>query len=473
MTGLHTEVAPTVDFDMLRSLLVFGATCLLTVHSWAQTPSFDCAKAQTPAEKAICADPALAAADRQLDKAYAAARSAPGADLQHLHQQQIQWIIARNKNCHPDPDDSQADPAFLRCLNSSYVERIAQLAPRPDAPAACQSLAGILRSVVTHDPRQSIVEAAALVKGSALKLDDAVGQGYETKSEYEGSLGCQGLHLFRTQGGQKREVTVADGFGPEEGAHCGLDHVHLVSVNGAPGLLQEEHYDDGLGPLILSLSLRDGENWTKACSIKVLTETQYNVAFSRCAGTVCPSLGQIAVQAATMRHRAHAEPSKAPPPTGTELRAISASLKSLSPTERLKKLNDLNPEILTLESILPPEQELVYKELATRADIMGITASTYLVMISREEMEKAQTASGCYLSYTSDGATLFPVSSGNEVLVGKIGTDGVGLSRYSLGPDDAVAFYRRSGDGLEPAAAFCVRASGRAVRSAAVMEAAE
>ncbi len=39
----------------------------------AQGPSFDCAKAGTDTERAICADPALSALERKMSEAYAAA----------------------------------------------------------------------------------------------------------------------------------------------------------------------------------------------------------------------------------------------------------------------------------------------------------------------------------------------------------------------------------------------------------------
>ncbi|WP_027057646.1 lysozyme inhibitor LprI family protein [Mesorhizobium loti] len=53
--------------------LIFAMVSAMFGHAQAQTkPSFDCAKAASVAEKAICADPALAQADADVEKNYAA-----------------------------------------------------------------------------------------------------------------------------------------------------------------------------------------------------------------------------------------------------------------------------------------------------------------------------------------------------------------------------------------------------------------
>jgi uncharacterized protein YecT (DUF1311 family) len=58
---------------VLCILAVFGAAAA-SGQAFAQGPSFDCAKAQTPDERAICADPRLAELDALMAKAYGQAR---------------------------------------------------------------------------------------------------------------------------------------------------------------------------------------------------------------------------------------------------------------------------------------------------------------------------------------------------------------------------------------------------------------
>lgn len=91
------------------------------------SPSFDCARAGTPAEFAICASPTLAALDRALAGSYRAARDRLGAaGRQRLLDDQRAWL-ARRDGCGGDP----------ACLAGVMQSRIDALAGGPvAAPAA-------------------------------------------------------------------------------------------------------------------------------------------------------------------------------------------------------------------------------------------------------------------------------------------------------------------------------------------------
>jgi uncharacterized protein len=81
-------------------------------------PSFDCARAGTPPERAICADPGLAALDLELARLYGDARAAVGdAGAEALRANQREWMRRRDA-CGAD--------AF--CINAQMEERIARLA---------------------------------------------------------------------------------------------------------------------------------------------------------------------------------------------------------------------------------------------------------------------------------------------------------------------------------------------------------
>ncbi|KGM48912.1 lysozyme inhibitor LprI family protein [Pseudooceanicola atlanticus] len=89
-------------------------------------PAFDCAKAESSAEKLVCDDPALAALDRRLADRFAAAMSvAKGLDAganeaeDLLRATQRGWIKGRDE-CWKDPD--------LRvCVERQYLQREGQL----------------------------------------------------------------------------------------------------------------------------------------------------------------------------------------------------------------------------------------------------------------------------------------------------------------------------------------------------------
>ncbi|MFJ6327073.1 MULTISPECIES: lysozyme inhibitor LprI family protein [unclassified Rhizobium] len=106
----------------LRVLVALGCGLFSAV---CQAQSFDCAKAQTAVEKAICASPPLIAQDTSLAAAYRQATSDLSGDpakLAELKQQQRRWLSDRNKSC------TDSNPAHLtKCLLTIYQARIVEL----------------------------------------------------------------------------------------------------------------------------------------------------------------------------------------------------------------------------------------------------------------------------------------------------------------------------------------------------------
>jgi uncharacterized protein len=85
-------------------------------------PSFDCAKASNEVERAICKDPELAKADRDMAAAYSAliARLS-GAAKDDAVKDQARWIGERNRACAVDTDGVDV------CLKRRYKARSANL----------------------------------------------------------------------------------------------------------------------------------------------------------------------------------------------------------------------------------------------------------------------------------------------------------------------------------------------------------
>ncbi len=82
----------------------------------SHSPSFDCAKASSDTEKALCQRAELALLDRMLAAAYKAARDRTGADEDALKTQQLAWIETRN-----------ACGAEWGCLSEAMRSRIGEL----------------------------------------------------------------------------------------------------------------------------------------------------------------------------------------------------------------------------------------------------------------------------------------------------------------------------------------------------------
>lgn len=100
------------------------AVVLGPVGAVAQSgPSFDCAKAASAIDRAICLDKDVAKADREMGALYAALLARlSGPAKEALQKSQVQWIVNRNRGCARGDDD-----AITRCLAARYENRIADL----------------------------------------------------------------------------------------------------------------------------------------------------------------------------------------------------------------------------------------------------------------------------------------------------------------------------------------------------------
>jgi uncharacterized protein len=101
---------------------VGGLLCLVLVPS-ARAASFDCAKASTFVEKAICSDKQLSGLDDQLAGLYKAAR-ATAANSATLEAEQQAWLSARDQCTN------------AACLKKAYADRIAALKGSSAVPAS-------------------------------------------------------------------------------------------------------------------------------------------------------------------------------------------------------------------------------------------------------------------------------------------------------------------------------------------------
>jgi uncharacterized protein YecT (DUF1311 family) len=103
---------------MFRVALWVGLAALLCLAaptaSWAA--SFDCAKAGTPTEKAICKDPAVSKLDDQVAVAFKAAQGLwpAGNWSTYIRNEQREWLKDRNGICKAD----------VACLKQDYERRL-------------------------------------------------------------------------------------------------------------------------------------------------------------------------------------------------------------------------------------------------------------------------------------------------------------------------------------------------------------
>jgi uncharacterized protein len=140
---------------MRKILLVLSLPFFLC--ALVRAASFDCTKARTAQEKAICGTPALSAADDQMAAAYKAwlAAAQPGwAD--GIRENQIVWLRFRDANC--PAADAAAD--LTACLNDIYKGRVDRL------QGMVQQIAGVTFvsqaiTLTVHDTPDSAPPAGA------------------------------------------------------------------------------------------------------------------------------------------------------------------------------------------------------------------------------------------------------------------------------------------------------------------------
>jgi uncharacterized protein len=108
----------------MRIKTLVAAACLIAAPAAAQEgpkASFDCKKAATPVEKAICEGLHTAELDVVLDELYKAALAKAGAERAAVEAQQRQWLAQRNTAC------GRAKPD-VTCIEKLYKQRIVALA---------------------------------------------------------------------------------------------------------------------------------------------------------------------------------------------------------------------------------------------------------------------------------------------------------------------------------------------------------
>ncbi len=81
--------------------------------------SFDCAKAQTDVDKAICSSPDLSAADDKLDQAYHTAQANFPEAAELVRQSERNWFLAAERNCRRHENDYP----LADCLTPLWQDR--------------------------------------------------------------------------------------------------------------------------------------------------------------------------------------------------------------------------------------------------------------------------------------------------------------------------------------------------------------
>ncbi len=142
----------------VKALLVLAALTACPFASRAQ--GIDCARARTPAEKAICASPTLHALDGQVAAAYADAVARQPDRRDAMRTELLQWLRQRDAACNVPA------AALGQCLSGQLTARLAALAP-PASATALQPAAAV------SQPDPALPPASDSPPAPAARLDAA------------------------------------------------------------------------------------------------------------------------------------------------------------------------------------------------------------------------------------------------------------------------------------------------------------
>lgn len=433
-------------------LCLFIGGALFSPWAWAQTPSFDCHNAKTPAEIAICNTPSLAAADETLANAYQAAQSVAGVNLSLLKGEELAWLRARNTQCvAQDKTHILADKVFLQCLEDSYQNRIAELNQAGhSALAPCMDFAASVKPLISTNILENsyVADALAAQKGSPLTvakstwvrppsygtpytLDKLIGTDYTLKSTYVGTASHQLPHLYQQVDGVEKEISVPPFFSATDGEHAGEDRESLISLNGVIGLMSE--YPSPTQSSI-EMSLKEGDKWTPDCTVNILKTPHYQVAIASFATKNSTQLTKLIEGYVNLVEDLQKT-------TFSDI--LDADLLDGEPASL--------PNFLSPDS-LPPTQAALYSKMVQLSSNLPPSEAFIVPFFgSDESQDKLMDSTGCRFNFVGRSGMSFPILLNGEVMIGLLGLDG-----YLESSNYAAAVYTLEAGKLQPYAGFCI-----------------
>jgi uncharacterized protein len=249
--------APNRNLGGMRILTLLLA--LLALSGPAGAAGFDCAKASTPMEKRICADPGLSKADDRLAAAYSATGAAT-MQPRALRLDQYRWLQERNKIA--------GDTRLL----AAYEARIAEL------KAMAEKWKAVRREVNPESIRQRCVvpptapdDATCKVESAgAIQGDGTTGLSYQLQAYHADKLRVAGGAIVFRQAGTTLTPIVA--VAEETGYYEEPSVVH----SSAGALLLVPGSLDGTGHINIGMlyRLEGGGRLTEIDTESWLTELQ-------------------------------------------------------------------------------------------------------------------------------------------------------------------------------------------------------
>ena len=231
-----------------RSALVLAA---LLVPPSSGAWAFDCNKATTPSETAICADPAAHKADVAMGEAYSALLAhAPTSERAEIETAQVQWLQRRDNACA-----GVEGAARGACLTRESEQRRRFLTGQPEAGPGTPGRIAPLFRIEKGGPGRAALDIELL---KFADLDTAAARAFNAavdkltseivepeKDEPQADHYAYDWHMRLTYASPRLISARLDGYAYTGGAHPNM-FTHNVNVDVAEG--REVRFDDAFTP---------------------------------------------------------------------------------------------------------------------------------------------------------------------------------------------------------------------------------
>jgi uncharacterized protein len=334
-------------FEMSIAALVVALSMLGPGRAAAL--SFDCAKASTPTEFALCADTRLWPLDNELGKAVRRELDRHPDQRDSILRKEREWLSQRDRDC---PAETLSAEPFHLCLIDAYQKRLATFSAATSLELKqeharelekktrlCKIIADAYRPLANAHPGEAPLEVLAKSTDSPIKLASkfepiqrpvtdvsnwaaaqnppftlspdlqkklkqyaeygngnatlikALGVDFYTIGRIQGSMGCEDDLSFVVRGRIAFPAT-----NPENSSEGGCGSgASFATIAGSPATI-EQNYDWAPGTSA-SLDVRtwDGEDFTASCKVSLkyrprFTSKTLNVWDDTCQGNDCEDL---------------------------------------------------------------------------------------------------------------------------------------------------------------------------------------
>jgi len=344
----QTPKDSVVSLNKSSGLMLKLAVMMLLMTSIGRAQSFDCGKAATGIEHAICSDKPLGELDITLANEFKTVMDAAPELHLSLAAGQRRWLAERNQKCGASAGATVV--VTSACLASVYRSRISELktgaakqAAAIYSTASCQKIADRYRGVAAAHAGESPVAVLTALPNSGITLvpgtdlpngaadvtewakrqtppfsvphelakmaDDAEivriarlpGQNFYWIGQIDGSAGCYSSQYFTVRKGLAQSAGVPPGFqSGDDMSLCGV-RLSFGTLDAVPVFIEDDY--DWTPRMLASVTVAtwDGDRFTAACNVAFQYAPRFSAhtltdAAESCNGNACARLRNAAFE---------------------------------------------------------------------------------------------------------------------------------------------------------------------------------